>query len=300
MSSNYTAVDLSRLSSPDLVETLDYETILADNIATVRLLIPDFAARESDPATVVLQAFSYREMLLRQKVNDAARAVMVAHAVGADLDNLAALFGVARFLISEAVVDQGVEAVWESDEDFRRRIVLAPEGYSVAGPEGAYVYHALSADSRVLDASAISENPGEVMVTVLARLGDDSADGTAPADLVAVVLDYLSSETRRPLTDHVLVQSATIIPFQVHAELTTFAGPDSAVVLAEAMRRLREYLDSSFRMGRDITISGLHAALHVAGVHNVQLISPDADMIIDRTEAAYCTDVTITHRGVGE
>lgn len=296
MSNSFTAVDLSRLPAPDLIEALDYEQILADVIAAVRILIPDFVARESDPATVVLQTLAYREMLLRQRVNDAARSVMVAHAMGGDLDHLAALFGVPRLLLVAADPDNDIAEVWESDEDFRRRIVLAPESYSVAGPEGAYIYHALSADPRVLDASAISTVPGQVIVTILSRTGD----GSAPADLVDIVRDYLSAETRRPLTDHVLVQSATIINFAVEAELTTFSGPDAALVVAEAYRRLAEYLAASFRMGRDITISGLHKALHSEGVQNVRLISPAADLAIDRIEAAHCTGIDIRHAGIGE
>lgn len=296
MSSTFTAIDISRLPAPDLVETLSYEQILAEVIAAVRLLIPDFIVRESDPAIMLLHVAAYREMLLRQRINDAARAVMVAHANGADLDNLAALFGVGRLMLAEADPENEIAAVFESDDDFRRRIVLAPEGYSVAGPEGAYIFHALSADARVLDASAVSETPGHVMVSILARAGD----GTAPPDLVDAVLTHLSAETRRPLTDYVSVQSAEILSFEVNAELSSFAGPDSGVVLAEARRRLDLYLESSFRMGRDITISGLHAALHVEGVHNVRLLSPIGDLEVDRTQAAFCTGVTLVHTGVGE
>jgi phage-related baseplate assembly protein len=44
----------------------------------------------------------------------------------------------------------------EADEDLRQRIVLAPESFSVAGPELAYVFHARSAHPDVLDASATS------------------------------------------------------------------------------------------------------------------------------------------------
>jgi phage-related baseplate assembly protein len=295
-SSTFTAVDLSQLPSPDFVETVDFETIYAANIAAVRLVLPDFAARESDPMTVAIQLFSYREMALRQRVNDAARAVTVAQAMGADLDNLGALFGTARFLLSEAVPDQGVPAVYESDEDYRRRIVLTPEGYSVAGPEGAYIAHALSSDARVLDASATSPSPGEVLVTILSREGN----GAAAPDLVAAVAAYLSAETRRPLTDLVKVQSATIIPYAVSAQIFTFAGPDSAVVMAEARVQLDRYVASSLRMGRDITMSGLHAALHRAGVQNVVVSSPAADIVVSRTEAAYCTGITLTYAGIDE
>ncbi|MPT48046.1 MAG: baseplate assembly protein [Sphingobium sp.] len=296
MADTFTAVDLSRLPAPDLVETLDYEAILAANIAAMRILIPDFVARESDPATVALQVFSYREMLLRQRVNDAAKAVMVAYAMGGDLDNLGALFGVARLLITPADTQAGTPDIWESDEDFRRRIVMAPEGYSVAGPEGAYIFHALSADSRVLDASAISNNPGEVLVTILGREGD----GTAPAALLTAVYDYLSAETRRPLTDLVIVQSATITPFAVEAEITTYSGPDAGLVLAESRRKLDEYLTTSRRLGRDITLSAIHSALHGDGVHNVRIINPPADIIIDPTGCASCTATDVRHIGTGE
>lgn len=72
-------------------------------------------------------------------MNDAARAIMPAYAVGVDLDNIAALFGIVRFVITPADPQTGAPAVMESDADFRRRMVLAPEGFSVAGPEGAYI-----------------------------------------------------------------------------------------------------------------------------------------------------------------
>ena len=93
----FTAVNLSRLPAPQVVEALDYETILADLIASQRLLLPDFQPLESEPATKLLQIVAYREILLRQRINDAARAVMPAYAMGSDLDNLAALLGVTRF-----------------------------------------------------------------------------------------------------------------------------------------------------------------------------------------------------------
>ena len=124
----FTAVDLSRLPAPDIIEALDFETILADAVARMQALMPEFQSRDSDPATKLLQVFAYFVQLLRQRVNDAARAVMPAYAVGADLDNIAALFGVERLMITPPDVVLGIPAVMESDADFRRRMVLAPEG----------------------------------------------------------------------------------------------------------------------------------------------------------------------------
>ncbi|WP_420142243.1 baseplate assembly protein [Sphingomonas sp.] len=293
----YTAVDLSRLPAPAIVEELDFDTIYADMRARLLALLPDFDATvESDPAVKILQVAAYSELLIRARINDAARSLMVAYATGADLDNLAALFGVARFLIDAGDPQHGLAPTYESDADLRRRLVLAPEGYSVAGPVGAYIFHALSADADVLDASVASPTPGRVVVTVLSRTGD----GTAPPALVDAVAAYCSADTRRPITDEVIVQGAAIVPFAVTATLTFFPGPDAAIVTATAQARLADYLAESHRLGRDITRSGLFAALHVEGVQNVTLVSPAADLVIADHQAAWCTGVTLTSGGTAE
>lgn len=288
----FTAVDLSRLPSPDAVETLDYETILGDAVAIFRAEMAaagiTFDGRESDPATKLLQAFAYLAQMMRQRVNEAARAVMPAHAVGADLDNIAALFGIMRKVITPADDANGIPAVMESDTEFRRRMVLAPEGYSVAGPEGAYVFHALSADAEVLDATATSPEPGEVVVSLLSRVGN----GTASQRLVDVVQAYVSADTRRPLTDLVTVQSAQIVNFSVDYDLTAFSGPDGTLILTNSQASVQAYVDESHRIGRDITLSALYHAAHVEGAQNIRLNSPIADIVVTRTQAPYCIGVT--------
>ena len=292
----FTAVDLSRLPAPDIIDPLDFEAIYADAVTHLQTLMPEFVSRDSDPVSKLLQVFAYLAQLHRQRVNDAARAVMPAYAIGADLDNIAALFGIARFTITPADVVLGIPAVMESDADFRRRMVLAPEGYSVAGPEGAYIFHSLSAHADVLDASATSPAPGEVLVSVLSRTGS----GEASPALVDAVAAYVSDEKRRPLTDFVTVQSADIVEYDVAATITTFSGPDGSVVLDAARAKLDDYVTSSHRLGRDITRSGLFAALHVEGVHNVVLTAPAADIIISREQAPFCTGIALNYAGTGE
>ncbi len=298
MADTFTAVDLSRLPAPSVVEALNFETIYADMLASLLVLVPDFDATvESDPAVKILQVAAYRELLLRARINDAARQVMVAFATDTNLDQLAALFGVTRLLITPAVPADGIAAVYESDDDLRSRVVIAPEALSVAGPEGAYIFHARSASGDVLDASATSPSPGNVLVTILSR----AVGGVASPALIATVLAYLSSETRRPMTDNVTVQSATIVPFVVTATLKTFSGPDSGIVLAASRARLDDYLARSYRLGRDITRAGIIAALGgVEGIQNVILTAPAADIVLDRTQAGLCTAITITHGGIAE
>ncbi|HHA2559723.1 TPA: baseplate J/gp47 family protein [Stenotrophomonas maltophilia] len=292
--STFTAVELSKLPVPDLTEQVSFEQSYADLKATLYLLAPEYATLlESDPMSVLLQVCAYREVHLRESFNVRGKGNMLAYAGGGDLDNLGAFFGVVRQQITPADPKTNTPAVMESDVELRRRIQLAPEGYSVAGPEGAYLFHALSADPDVLDVSAMSPTPGEVLVTLLSRSGD----GVPSSGLVERVAAALMDGNVRPLTDLVTVRAAEIMRYTVKAEIVTYAGPDAAVVLEEANRRLRAYVDESHRLGRDVPRSGLYASLHVEGVQRVNLIEPVDDLFIANHQAAHCTAFDIVHVG---
>jgi phage-related baseplate assembly protein len=297
-----TPIDLSRLSSPDIVETIDYETLLAERKAKLVSLYPTeqqaevsaALALESEPMNIVLQENTYREVVLRQRVNDAARAVMLAYAKGKDLEHLAALFEVERLTITPADPANDIEAVMEEDTDLRARTQLAPQGFSVAGPEGAYISHARNADGLVLDASAVSPAPCEVVVTILSRAGD----GTADKALVDKVQAALAADNVRPLTDLVTVQSATIKPYAVRATLVFFAGPDRSIALAEAQSRVSTYAAEMHRLGMAITLDGIYAAARAPGVQKVYLDEPAADIPVSKTEAPYCTAIELIDGGI--
>lgn len=299
MAGAFTAVDLSKLPFPAAVENLDFEVILAAMIADLQARDPAFTALlESDPAYKVLEVCAFREVLLRQRVNEAIKGVTLAYAIGSDLDQIAARYNVQRLVITPAddTTVPPTPAVLESDDALRRRVQLSFEGFSTAGPEGAYIFHSLGADARVLDASAHSPVPGQVVVAVLSNIGD----GTAPADLLDAVNATLSADDVRPLTDQVLVKSAEIISYTVSATLTLYPGPDADVVVANAQAALDAYVENNHRLGRDVTLSGLYAALHQEGVQNVILTSPTVSVVANWDQATWCTGTTITVGGTGE
>jgi len=271
------AVDLSRLPKPQVVETLDFDTIKADVLAEFQSRYGDFDALvESDPAMKLMEVFAYKIMLLRQNFNERAVSMLLPFATGADLENLAAFFGVERL--------DG-----ETDTALLRRVQLAPDSYSVAGPESAYVFHALSADVSISDASAIMAAPGEVLVSLLSATGD----GTASAGQIAAVEAILTHDEVRPLTDSVTVQSADIVGYAIHARLHIAYGPDTALVLSTAQAALDTYLATRRRLGRLVSYSGHAGALQVAGVETLELLSPTADIAISRTQAAHPTSILI-------
>jgi len=299
-------IDLSQLPAPGVVETLNYETLLAERKATLISLYPAAQqqaiartlALESEPIVKLLEENAYREVILRQRINEAAQAVMVAWALDGDLDQLGANNGVTRLVITPADTSTipPMPAVMESNDDFRARIASAFEGLSVAGPTGAYEYHAKSADGRVADASAISPSPASVTVTVLARDGN----GSAPTDLLTAVETALNDENVRPVADRVTVQSAQIVNYAIDAELYLYPGPEAEPIRAASQAKLAAYVTAQKRLGRDIRLSALYAAIHVEGVQRVNLIQPVADVVLDKTQAAFCTGYTLTVGGSDE
>lgn len=365
MTQTYTAVDISQLPAPDVIEQLSYEAIYTEmrdqmnglqpltftssgdvNMQPAELITEDngdqyfripvtndaglmYLEQESEPAARQLQIVAYREMLVRQRTNDASLAVMLAYATNADLDQIGARYNVARLTIIAADPENNIEAVKESDDDFRRRIQLSSEEFSTAGPAGAYVFHTLSADANVKDASAESPTfqlaqitnevkatlptnaivlivkndagltdpmPGDVAITVLSRTGN----GIANESTLTNVENKLNEDGIRPITDTVRKRSASITEYSINATLNTFAGPDSSLVILNAEQTCQAYVDDNHKLGRNITLSGIYGALHQAGVQKVILNNFHDDIICDRSQSAFCTNVTVTQGIVAE
>ncbi|MNG85838.1 Baseplate J-like protein [compost metagenome] len=303
MTTNFTPIDLSSLPTPNVVQQIDYEQILAERKSFAISLWPtekqaEIAATlalESEPLTKLLEESAYREALLRQRVNEAGLAVMLAFARGADLEQIGAQFNVARLVITPAdpVAVPPVAAIMEDDDSLRERIQMAMEGLSTAGPRNAYIFHARSADGRVADASCVSPNPAEVVVTVQSALGN----GTADATLLAIVNTYLSDEDRRPVADRLTVQSAQVIPYSVNAVLyLNTVGPEAEPIRSAAEARLAALVHQRRRIGIEVNRSALDAALHIEGVRRVELPGW-VDVVATESQAPYCSDYTVTVAG---
>ncbi|MDR1874369.1 MAG: baseplate J/gp47 family protein [Synergistaceae bacterium] len=368
-------IDLSKLPAPQLIEELDYGVIVAAMRTKLRELLPEWTGYEleSDPANKVLEVAAYREMLLRQRINEAARGVMIAFATGSDLDHLAAFYPETRLpgalatftatltlstalemdvtipedyrivakngkiearLMQTATIPTGAttgsglfeiiqpagmdangmdyptgwDAITplpfvvkveqtepahggsntESDEDFRRRVRESLHQYSTAGAWGAYCYHAKGADARIKDVEAWSPERGCVTVAVLSAEGD----GTADDAMLQRVEEALSGEDVRPGTDRVTVTGAEIVQYKVQAMLNMYPGVAGGPPLIDAQKRIKAKVMELHGLGKDVPRTALIAAAHVEGVKSVDLIQPEADIIVERHQAACCIDVT--------
>ncbi len=298
----YDLLDFSRLPAPKVVQALSYEAILADKIADARARLPEWTTYglESDPVVKLLQKFAYDELLLRADINDAAKAVLLAHAAAGDLDHLAAGREVARL--------EG-----ESDAALRRR---AQQGFwrvSTAGPTNAYKQLAFGASADVVDVGVHSPREGAIQVSVLAKQA-------APTDATATELAYgleafgeegwiiarsdsavldsvrsaLSQDDATPLTDQWVVLPPAIIPYTLNAELTLYPGPSEGLVLERSRAELEVQLAGIKRIGYDVTRALLEDAVVVPGVQDVALRLAHVTGLAGaglQTEWAYAFDV---------
>ncbi|RWT33934.1 MULTISPECIES: baseplate assembly protein [Aeromonas] len=271
-------INLSTLPAPKAVEELDFETILAEQKAWVINQWPHLAPvleLESEPLTVLLQSWSYRELIWRARLNDALKASMLAWAQGDDLLNLAAFFDLEK-------------AEGETDDQLRARCTLSLRAMSTAGPEDSYRYHAIATDpAAIKDADAHNGGAGVVNVAVLARAGN----GTPSAALLAKVRTRLNHKTIRPLTDTVSVIPAHIVPVVIDYQIILPGLPDDEHSLNVARQRLADYCATTNVIGGTITIADIYASLKNAGISNVILRSPTADITTDRESAPYVSSI---------
>ncbi|UMF27267.1 baseplate J/gp47 family protein [Klebsiella pneumoniae] len=282
-------IDLSQLPKPTIIEELDFETILVDVKALMVAVFPAdqqsaVAAAlglESEPLNIIAQAMAYRELLLRQRINEAVAACMLSHSTGDDLDNITANLDTERLTITSAT--DTTDAVTESDEALRLRAQAAFEGMSVAGPSAAYEYFARSASGKVADVKASSPAPAEVVIAVLSTEGD----GTASPELLADVAEAVNDEEARPLGDRVTVRSAEIVDYEINATLYLYPGPESEPIINAADASLQKFLkQNNKKISRDVARSAISAALHVQGGQRVVINSPANDIKISDVQAA--------------
>ena len=279
----------------------DAAEIFSRWLARLRELDKQFDALvESDPTFKQGEVNAYQLTLAFQRVNDAVRAVFLASARDADLDQIGAAFNVRRQIIKPGEPDAvpPIEPLLEDDDAFRERIQLSWAQLNTAGARNSYRFHAKSADTDVLDADAYGpethNRPGYVDVYVLSRTGD----GTAGQQLLGKVNSTLNADEIRPLTDFVTVKSATIANYAVTAELEIPEGPDAQAVLNNAINALRAYTLLSHRIKAVVPLSAIYASLQQAGVVRVRLISPVADIEAEAGKAPRCTAINVTRRGV--
>lgn len=273
-------IDLESLPAPVVVEQLDFETILARKLQTFLSVAPEFDTLvESDPAIKLLESDAYDELVLRQRINDAARARLLAFATGSDLDQLAAFYGVFRL-------------TGESDEQFKPRVRLGIASKSAAGTIARYKFYALSASVDVLDANVDSPSGGHVRISVLSRFGD----GTASDELLNIVRAVVISDDVYALCHTVTVVSAEIVNVNVSANvyLTPTANPAIFDGLPDVLRSAFSIVRS---LGYNVAPSWIISRLQVGGVQRIEGMMLSPQTVIAPNQCAKLNNINLVLAG---
>lgn len=293
-------LDLSTLPAPEVLEALDFEDAYQESLGNFRTAMAGSwtANVESDPIVKVIEEGAYQKIQTRARVNDACKALLLAYAQGTDLDQLGANVNLPRLVIQEAdaTAVPPLDEITEEDDAYKERIQLAYEGLTTAGPRNSYILHARSASALVGDASAESPTPATVVITVQSLDGD----GTASQALLDAVATALNDEDVRPLGDRVIVQGATVLPYQITAVLhPTGTGPEGEAILKVAQANLAAWINPRRRLGVEVARSAVDAKLHIDGISRVDLVGW-TDIRPTKSQAAYCTGYSVRLAGEGD
>ena len=185
----------------------------------------------------------------------------------------------------------------ESDAEYAERIRMAPNSFSVAGPEKAYVYHASTVSSAIIDVRAISPEPGVVHVYSLLE------DGELPGEeLLSQIESHLRADTLRPLTDYVEALAPVKREYSINVDywISEEDKTQSVMLQAAVEDAVNQYrLWQQTKIGRDISPSRLIHNVIAAGASRIdsETMEPSSFQVLQGNEVAQCVDVNINFMG---
>lgn len=185
----------------------------------------------------------------------------------------------------------------EDDDAYRERIRQAPEKYSVAGPEGAYRFWAMSANQNIVDVSVRSPSPGVVELRPLLKNGE--IPGT---EILDTVLESVGNKKVRPLTDQVLALPPESVSYDV--KLTYYIDKDNitqtAAIQQAAAKAVNDYnLWQKTMMGRSINPTELIWRLRAAGASRVEVALPEF-LALEKYQVAQVNTVAVGFGGISD
>lgn len=183
----------------------------------------------------------------------------------------------------------------ENDDDLRNRIYIAPATYSTAGPGDAYKALAQEFNSAVTD--VVVTSPSECEVEIIYLLQGGCIPGQ---ESIKGLQEYMSSKTRRPLTDHVKVRAPDILSCSVNLQywINQSDSASATTIQGAVATAVAEYATwQQAKIGRDINPDELIRRVKNAGAKRVSITAPVYTLVGD-TQVALVSGVTINYGGL--
>lgn len=183
----------------------------------------------------------------------------------------------------------------ETDDELAERTIIAPSGFSVAGPEDAYIYRCKEYSTAIKDTAVYSSTPGTVNIRIL--LEDNS---TPTQGFLDGLNDYLTEAPARPLTDHVVIAGPDKVEYNI--KVTYYIGKlsrASAAMIKEAVdMAVKEFEEwQTGKIGRDINPDELTVRLKAAGVKRAVITEPTYKAL-EEWQIASLGTAAVTYGGI--
>lgn len=188
--------------------------------------------------------------------------------------------------------DNGEPYPWEDDgtgdDRYRERIKLAPSTYSVAGPEAAYKYFALSASPNIIDVEIDSPSANKIDIYALME------NGEIPTEKDLEIIQEAFPDDVRPMTDIVTVKAPSQVEYGIEIKYyCTLDNETQAVQTVEADGGAVDLFNEwqTAALGRDINPDHLRKLI---------LAPADGTAVVDRVEVKSPTFQSLTKKQVAK
>lgn len=300
-------IEIDQLPAMEVLEVIDSENILNSRmdkfVELWRFYDPPAGAQydvdllEFDPIKITQESSTFFELLLRDRVNQAARSVTLAYAFGGDLEAIASRYpgGVPRL-------------PGETDDHYRMRVWLSPNTLSPHGVYEAYVFWALTAAPELRDVTATAK-PGNptVTITLMANgppvtVGIDGKSVTAfpsPVPTIAqidAVRSYELKDSRKAMTDVLNIQPAKIVNVNYSVRYWLFPGWAADLLEKQLYTAAAALIEKQRWLGYSHVQAAMEAALKTSGVFNVIVDTP-LDTIVDKNTVVQVQSVKLIYAG---
>lgn len=200
--------------------------------------------------------------------------------------------------------DDGEPYTEEGDDRLRERIRLAPSTLSVAGPESAYRYYALTADPDIIDVAidCPEDEPNTVNIYPLM-----SGGGIPDSETLEKVEAACSPGDVRPMTDTVSAIAPTAINYTINIKY--YCTQDNLAATIEAVEGEGGAIDQyiawqSAALGRDINPDQLRrfilAPTEGTGALRLDVTAPTYQAVTAAQVAKLSGTPTVTYQVVTE
>lgn len=206
------------------------------------------------------------------------------------VDPIAFVFSVTNTQTTEGGSDA------ESDLSLAEKDFASPEGFSVAGPAGAYDYFARQYSPAVIDTKTTSPSANAVNMKVLLT------GGQLPNQTFLNELEtYIGADDKRPLDDQFTAEAPDVVNYDIN--LTYYIDPANAgnaanIATAVTAAVSNFVLWEKSKIGRDIIPDELTTAIRNVGAKRSVITSPAFTQISETSLAVASSKITVTNGGI--